>query len=372
MTTPDSLLIAALEASNLAHTIASVEGDMPLTYVNAAFLELTGFERSEVLGRNCRFLRGPDTDPVANRRIREALEAREAIEIDLVNHRKDGTPFLNHLNLSPVRDGRGTVVAYVGIQSDVTRLRQRLLHDQQLEHLAALGRSVTHVSHEIKNALQPVRLMAETLAAWRDLGEEDLARCLDVLGNGVRVALGVADDVLQSVRRAPPVTETVGVGALAAEVAPFLSGLLPPSVALRWDGPAPALADRTVPIRPRHFLQVLSNLVANALDAMDRAGTLSVAWAEERVGGARAEALGVAPGLHLRVDVADTGAGMDDATLAHLFESFLTTKARGRGTGLGLMISRSIVRESGGALTARSAVGRGSVFSVHLPVRQPS
>jgi signal transduction histidine kinase len=102
---------------------------------------------------------------------------------------------------------------------------------------------------------------------------------------------------------------------------------------------------------------------------MDRAGTLSVGWAEERVTGARAGALGLAPGLHLRVDVADTGAGMDAATLAQLFESFLTTKARGQGTGLGLMISRSIVRESGGALTARSAVGEGSVFTIHLPVR---
>ncbi len=113
----------ALAATNTGITIADATADdLPLTYVNAAFSALTGYAPEEVLGRNCRFLQGPDTDPAAVARVRAALEARREIRAVLLNHRKNGTPFYNELRLAPVFDDAGRFVQVIGVQNDVTDL----------------------------------------------------------------------------------------------------------------------------------------------------------------------------------------------------------------------------------------------------------
>ena len=94
--------------------------DNPLVYVNPAFERMTGYAAADVVGRNCRFLQGPDTDPVAVARVRAGLAAAEPVTEVLLNYRKDGTPFWNELAISPVYDAAGGLTHYVGVQTDVT------------------------------------------------------------------------------------------------------------------------------------------------------------------------------------------------------------------------------------------------------------
>lgn len=97
--------------------------DRPLIYVNEGFERVTGYPAAEALGRNCRFLQGPDTDPAAVERIRAAIaKERECVE-EILNYRRDGTPFWNRLSITPVRDETGEVTHFIGIQSDVTARR---------------------------------------------------------------------------------------------------------------------------------------------------------------------------------------------------------------------------------------------------------
>ena len=98
--------------------------DFPVVYANTAFLSLTGYSEEEVIGRNCRFLQGEDTDPAAVRQIREALRAGELCRVPLLNYRKDHTPFWNDLVISPMRDAAGVLTHFVGVQHDATALRQ--------------------------------------------------------------------------------------------------------------------------------------------------------------------------------------------------------------------------------------------------------
>jgi hypothetical protein len=79
---------------------------------------------AEVLGRNCRFLQGPDTDPAAVAEIRAAVDEKRACVVEILNYRRDGTPFWNRLSITPVRNERGEVTHYIGIQSDVTARRE--------------------------------------------------------------------------------------------------------------------------------------------------------------------------------------------------------------------------------------------------------
>ncbi len=111
----------AVEVSLNAVSIASVEGDTPLTLVNAAFLRLTGYEEHEVLGKNCRFLQGPETDPKTVKRIARAVREKRSLRTVIRNYRKDGRPFWNDLSLTPIRSARGDVTHIVAHQVDVTR-----------------------------------------------------------------------------------------------------------------------------------------------------------------------------------------------------------------------------------------------------------
>jgi PAS domain S-box-containing protein len=98
--------------------------DSPIIYCNRAFTEMTGYEESEALGRNCRFLQGADTDPQTRARLRQAVRNAQDCLAIIKNYRKDGTPFWNELTISPVRDARGRLSHFIGVQTDITEHRR--------------------------------------------------------------------------------------------------------------------------------------------------------------------------------------------------------------------------------------------------------
>ena len=111
----------AVVATDIAFTITDPrQPDDPLVWVNPSFTRITGYPYEEAVGRNCRFLQGPASDPATVAEIRTALGERRAVTTTLLNHRKDGTAFWNQLSISPVLDGEGELVSFVGVQTDVT------------------------------------------------------------------------------------------------------------------------------------------------------------------------------------------------------------------------------------------------------------
>jgi PAS domain S-box-containing protein len=115
---------AAIEMSLVPIVLADPhQGDCPIVFANGAFSELTGYDRTEIVGRNCRFLQGPATDRAVVTQIRKAISERWHIHVELVNYRKDGSTFWNALFLNPVFDRGGRLVYLFGTQLDVTRRR---------------------------------------------------------------------------------------------------------------------------------------------------------------------------------------------------------------------------------------------------------
>ena len=115
----------ALDVAAEGVTIADARlPDRPLIYANEGFERITGYPVSEVLGRNCRFLQGPNTDPGAVAEIRAAVAEERECVVEILNYRKDKTTFWNRLSITPVRDPTGAVTHYIGVQSDVTARRE--------------------------------------------------------------------------------------------------------------------------------------------------------------------------------------------------------------------------------------------------------
>lgn len=114
-----------IDPSSHSLTLADLSReDAPLIYVNRGFEKMTGYRPADVVGRNCRFLQGPETDRAATAKIRRALKLGEPLIIDILNYRKDASPFWNRLSLRPVLGPGGSPRFCIGIQTDITRMRE--------------------------------------------------------------------------------------------------------------------------------------------------------------------------------------------------------------------------------------------------------
>ncbi|WP_369135746.1 SpoIIE family protein phosphatase [Modestobacter sp. I12A-02662] len=274
----------AVVATDIAFTITDPrQPDDPLVWVNPSFSRMTGYGYEESVGRNCRFLQGPATDRETVARLREALRAQRPTTVTLLNHRKDGTAFWNHLSVTPVFDGAGELVSFVGVQTDVTE-RVRVEDDRAAafaaERAARHEAEVAHAAAErarvdAERAQSRLALMAEatsTLSATLDMDDllDRLAGlCVPLLADWVFLTL--ADEH----------------GAITGTAATHRRGLQSElhDFAVRWlaDAPTRSPARRvlrtaepvlTDPVTPGWLEQVLPNPATRA--ALDRLGICSM------------------------------------------------------------------------------------------------
>lgn len=158
-----SMLKAAITVTRMAMVITDPhKPDNPIVLVNPAFLEMTGYTAEEVLGRNCRFLQGAETDPAAVQRIRDAVKASRDIELELVNHTKDGTAFINKLLIAPIFDEDGTLAFFFASQVDMRNQRAAEARTAQKEERLRLV--AAEMNHRINNTLATVQaIVRQTL-----------------------------------------------------------------------------------------------------------------------------------------------------------------------------------------------------------------
>jgi PAS domain S-box-containing protein len=139
-----NLIEKAADTSNEGITVSdALQPDNPIIYANHGFVRLTGYSKDDVIGKNCRFLQGPHSDPNTVGVISQALETGKPCTVELLNYRKDGTPFWNRLSITPIFDNTGQITNFVGIQSDITELK----HSK--EKLEAANRELSRFKKEI-------------------------------------------------------------------------------------------------------------------------------------------------------------------------------------------------------------------------------
>lgn len=128
--------------------------DNPIIFANHAFVTMTGYSLDDIVGHNCRFLQGKDTDRETVREVREAIAARRDISTEILNYRKDGSTFWNALFISPVHNERGELVYFFASQLDVSRRRDAEDALHQSQKMKALGQLTGGIAHDFNNLLQ--------------------------------------------------------------------------------------------------------------------------------------------------------------------------------------------------------------------------
>ncbi len=362
------LLHSAVFQANDGVLITTADLDAPgptIVFANPAFQRLTGYDEPELLGHSPRMLQGLATDRVQLERMRAALTEGRSWSGELLNYRKDKTPYLVHLNVAPVRDDAGRITHFVALERDVTERARLEEQMKQTAKLEAVGSLASGIAHDFNNMLAVIRGHAELMLDGLT-DDSPLYESVEAIRGAGEHAAALTRQLLSFSRRSVLQAELVDLNQVVAKTVKLLARVIGEKIEVAVEG-----ADGLPPVRvDRHQVeQVILNLAVNARDAMPDGGRLvfrleHVALAEAGTG----RLVGVAPGHWASLSVIDTGKGMDALTLSRVFEPFFTTKGLGKGTGLGLATVYGIVTQSGGEIRVTSEPGAGTRFDVLFPV----
>jgi two-component system CheB/CheR fusion protein len=342
--------------------------DNLIVFVNDAFCRLTGYARDEILGRNCRFLQGAESDPAAIGRLREAVRAGVPIELDIRNYQKDGQPFWNRLHIVPLHDAAGRLVYYFASQIDITVERERLSALEQHNRAlmaersareeadlanAAKSRFLAVASHDIRQPLQTLLLLqgllakmvhgqaSETLVARMGHTLDTMSDMLGTLLNLSQIEAGAVQPHVTAFRIDPILARLREEFAIEAQAKGLRLRVVSCSLSVRSD--------------PDLLEQMIRNLLSNALKYTKHGKVLL---------GCRRH------GGMLSIEIWDTGIGIPQGQQDQVFQEYhqLDNAARkpGRGVGLGLSIVRRLGTLLAHPTRVRSKAGQGSVFTIEV------
>jgi PAS domain S-box-containing protein len=334
--------------------IVTINEDHIIVGYNKGAEQILGYTREEALGQDLKLIIPPPYKDEHKEYVRRYVATRQprviGKHVRLTAQRRDGTEFPMSISFS-VAEVRGNLY-FTGVIRDVTETKEMEDRLLQSERLAAVGNTVTHIAHEIKNPLLIIGGFARQLLKATELDDKARQK-LAIIAEEVGRLEGMVAEMRDFVR--PPVSQkTPGqLESLISQVLEFFQENFQEhhiQVRLRKDGPLPPVSFDAKQIR-----QVLINLFKNAVEAMPRGGELTVATGVN--------------GPHVEVSVTDTGEGMSPEVAANIFTPYFTTKEK--GTGLGLAICDFIVKEQhGGCILVDTTPGQGSTFTLQLPLAE--
>lgn len=342
-------LFTAIEQAQEGIVVTSTAGT--ILYANRAMAELSGYDKTDLIGQNPRVLKSGRHSESFYKRLWDTILAGRVWRSQVINKRRDGTLYTAHLVISPVRDGSGKTTAFVCAQRDITHEIEMERRLQQAKTLETIGMLTNGVAHEVRNPLFAISTIVAALE--RKLGEqEEFTEYVTHIKDQSRRLNDLMNDLL-----------TLGRPIRPSRFEPCLiRDLVKRSIKL-VDDTHPGASRRCVlkvseeflPVRaePDKLVQVFVNLLDNAFAFSPTQGRVAITI--------RAE------GQDVSVSFADSGPGIAKDVLPDLFEPFQSR--RKGGTGLGLAIVRQIVTAHGGSVeAANNSSGPGATFTVRLPV----
>lgn len=335
--------------------------DFPVIYANHSFQDMTGYLKNEIIGRNYFELYGTDADPRVIDEIKHMLRCGKAFHGEMLNFQKNGKKYWNLLRITPVRDAYGSVTHYIGIQTDITLMREKELEiDEQrkeLLHVTRVGKLAEFVSslaHEISQPLTAILSYAQAAKRMLAGREPELQKIFSYIIEDDQRAADIIQRLRSLLKKSRSEMKPLDINTLINETVM----LIDTDATVRNDILKIELEDNLPLILGDHIQlqQVLLNLISNSFDALessqgDRKILISTSRKDTDT---------------IIVEVKDSGCGIAEENMKKLFHHFFTSKPD--GLGMGLSISRSIVESHGGRLEAKNNIDCGATFYFTIPI----
>ncbi|MBH0193691.1 MAG: PAS domain S-box protein, partial [Nitrospira sp.] len=332
---------------NANDVIYTLDQEQRFTYVNSK-VDTWGYRKEDLLGRPYLSLLSRRH---RGRRLKSSLDigAKQVYEVEVVTRLGEVRTVM--VSVSPLQGADGEILGVLGIARDMTDTKKLEQQIRNSEKLASVGKLAAGVAHEINNPLGGIlnclyNLRKGGVSAARQ--EEYWAS----MEHGVRRVQKIVRQLLDFSQQHEPEFSPADINGIVDQVLVLTTHLFAPNRITLETRLGQGLPHVMV---DRHMIeQVLMNLILNAVQAMKRGGLLTIRTS-------------VAEGI-CRVEVSDTGSGIPASVLPRVFDPFFTTKGEGEGTGLGLSVNLGIMERHGGKILVESEVGKGTTFTLCLPV----
>lgn len=342
--------------------VTDVKGD--ITYANDLFCNLSGYSKEEILGKNHRLLNSGNKDKEYWKEMYQTLIRGEVWRDIICNRAKDGRLYWVDSTMMPLMGVDKKPRAYISIRSDITELMQAEKALRRTQKMDALGQLTGGIAHDFNNLLNIILGNLELLQMQLP-DDEKINKRIDNISKSSNRAVELTRQLLSFSRHHAENVTVTNINQLIMEMDSLVSHSVTPQVEIDW-----RLAEDvwSVEIAPGDFEDALLNLVINARDAMSGSGQLTIETGNINIDKElRAHHTDIVPGEYVQLIISDSGMGMTQDQLEHIYEPFYTTKEQGKGTGLGLAMVFGFIQRSNGYITVESEPGHGSSFQLFLP-----
>ena len=338
--------------------------DNPIVFCNAAFSFMTGYREDEIVGSNCRFLQGPETDRAVIDQLRVAIARREEIAVEVLNYRKNGSSFWNALFVAPVFGADGELLFFFASQLDISRRREaeEALHEAQ--KMEAVGKLTGGIAHDFNNLLQVILGYVDILGARIADDDRSARRAVDAITTAASRGATLTQQLLAFARKQELRDRLLNFNSLIDDFRPVIDRSAGEAITVRRSLHDQLWNCRVDPVQAE---MAILNIVSNAHDAIDGSGTIVIETLNIVAPDDVASHIPLDPGEYVAVSIADDGPGVADDIVDKVFDPFFTTKEMGRGTGLGLAMVYGFMRQSGGLATAANPPEGGARFTLYFP-----
>jgi len=337
-------------------------------WTNERMTEITGYTSAELKGQTARMLypSQEEFEKVGREKYTQINECGTG-SVDTRFKRKDGSIVDVHLSSTPI-DQHNLAAGVTFTALDITNRKKAEEELFQVHKMEAIGTLAGGIAHDFNNILSAIMGYSE-IAKLNIPSDSNAIKDIDQVLKASQRAADLVQQILTFSRKSNHRLEPIAPNLIIKEALKMMRSSLPATINIleNIDNECgKIMAD------PTNIHQILVNLCTNSLHAIeDEKGVISVNLQRKKI---RAEEIneesGVSPGPFIVLEVSDTGQGIEQTTIDHIFDPYFTTKEVGKGTGLGLSVVHGIIQDYHGFIRVESEPGKGTTFRVHIPVLQ--